>query len=164
MTNSRRKGADFERKVARWLTTAGLPSRRTGYEQAQHSNNAPDVTVEGVPVWIECKIGSPRYVRSTDALLQAQREMPGPHWIPAAVSKMTRQPVRVLIFYDDAAHLGLLDDEEALAYYESCGHGQELQKHPYTYSTDLATFAAALLNLKNKNGGTENERDIDKTT
>lgn len=49
---SRRKGATFERELARYLTDNGLESKR-GIGQARSASEVPDVELDGY--WIEAK-------------------------------------------------------------------------------------------------------------
>lgn len=51
--NSRRKGANFERDIARALRAVWPDARRRGGAQADGRGCEPDV--DGTPFWIECK-------------------------------------------------------------------------------------------------------------
>ena len=69
MTNSRRKGADGERELARLLRAAGFESRRG----QQYSGANGDADVVGLPgIHIECK--RTEALRLYDALSQAKAD------------------------------------------------------------------------------------------
>lgn len=84
---SRRKGAAFEREMAKRFREV-LPEAKRGL-QMQSGAEAPDV--DAAPFWCECKVGaSPRMEA---ALEQAERDAPNGR-IPIAVTKRDyRQPI-----------------------------------------------------------------------
>lgn len=94
---SRDKGAAFERRVANMITEAGPPSRRTGYEQAQDANNAPDVDTGGI-FWVECSCGKGPNIRAK--VKQAQEASPETQW-PTVITKRDREPVLVTMLATD---------------------------------------------------------------
>lgn len=51
--NSRRKGHQYERDTAAWYRSLGYEARR-GW-QCRKGDDDPDVIVDGLPYWVECK-------------------------------------------------------------------------------------------------------------
>ena len=92
MPNSRRKGHDFERKIARELQ-AIYPDACRGYGQSRSGKDVPDV--DGTPYWIECKRGTARYVNERAALKQAQENSDGRPAI--AICKVDHEPITVTL-------------------------------------------------------------------
>lgn len=92
MTDSRAKGAAWERQVARMFREAlGLPAdsrkvRRSGGGQAD-GGQVPDVDVPHL--WIECKVGPKQSPRA--ALFQAEVGATGTGRLPVAVVKHDRR-------------------------------------------------------------------------
>jgi len=84
---SRRKGASYERELAREFTAAGIPARRGGHRQTQQADDAGDVVLAG-PLHIEAKrcerIELPKWLR------QATRDCPGDR-VPAVVFRRSRE-------------------------------------------------------------------------
>lgn len=69
----RRKGHDFERKVARLFREAGYPNAVRG-QQTRRGPTPPDV--DGTPFWIECKKGkNPNPLKAYDQALDARYAM-----------------------------------------------------------------------------------------
>ena len=88
MTDSRTKGAVWERQVAALIRDLGYDARR-GLSQSRSGMECPDVIVVNVALWIECKAGRPaRYPLA--ALHQAEDASGG---IPCvAICRVDRGP------------------------------------------------------------------------
>ena len=96
---SRRKGCQFERELARYLTESGLTSKR-GIGQARSASEVPDVELDGY--WIEAK----RHKRTNPkaALAQAVEAMGNDGVRPVAICRdngTSMQDATVTMLLDD---------------------------------------------------------------
>ena len=92
---SRRKGATFERTIAKRFAEGIYPDAKRGLVQARCAKEGPDV--EGTPWWVECKAGkSPRLWA---ALAQAQAATDGRPCL--VVAKRDRLAPVVLMTLED---------------------------------------------------------------
>lgn len=99
----RRKGATFERELARYLTENGVEARR-GIGQARSASEVPDVEVDGY--WIEAKRQIKPNIRA--ALEQADKAAAEAHpvggIVPVAVCRSngdSMQRSTVTLYLDD---------------------------------------------------------------
>ena len=95
---SRNKGASFERLIAKQLCEIGIEARRTGWAQAQNKSNAPDVEAKGLPLWIECSVGTRPSIEAKVA--QAVDAAPPTNWA-IAFTKKDRGPILATMPADD---------------------------------------------------------------
>jgi len=93
MTNSRRKGHNFERATAIALKEL-WPEAKRG-QQYVSGNEQPDV--DGTPYWVECKCGKRTNIKA--AVKQATEASDGRPIV--VISKNDREPVLVTMLYGD---------------------------------------------------------------
>jgi hypothetical protein len=92
---SRRKGASWERDVATTFRERGAASAKRGLGQARCARECADV--EGLPWWVECKVGARLNVVA--ALRQAREASDGR--VPIVVAKLDRcEPIVTLSLAD----------------------------------------------------------------
>ncbi len=92
---SRRKGAKWERDVATTFRERGASSAKRGLGQARDGREVADV--EGLPWWLECKVGARLNVVA--ALAQARAATDGR--VPIVVAKLDRcEPIVTLSLTD----------------------------------------------------------------
>jgi hypothetical protein len=96
LTNSKAKGARFERELAKRLREYGYEARRT----AQYCGNTGDAAdVVGIPdIHIEAK--HVERLNIHEAMKQAKRDAK-PDLIPAVFHKKNNQPILVTLEFDD---------------------------------------------------------------
>jgi hypothetical protein len=95
-SSQRRKGHDFERKIASQLR-AVMPGCEIKRGLQSRGGEVPDVDC---PVfWVECKHGKKMSVRA--ALEQAERDSKGTHKVPLAVVKDDRKPAMAVMRFDE---------------------------------------------------------------
>lgn len=93
--NSRRKGADFERKVAHYWQEWGYPARRG----QQYSGANGDADVIGVPhIHQECKANE--HLNIYDAMEQSARDARDGE-IPVVIHKKNGKPILATVYLDD---------------------------------------------------------------
>lgn len=88
MTNSRRKGADYEREVAAYFRAHGFKARRG--QQYSGSNGDPDIVVSGLPGYhFELKRRGKQFSAADlyKAMLQAERDA-RPGETPAVIHRI----------------------------------------------------------------------------
>ena len=107
MVDGRRKGHDFERRIANELRGV-WPDACRGYGQSRSGADVPDV--DGTPFWIECKRGTARYVNERQALKQAQANSDGRPAI--AICKVDREEITVTLTLDTFRRLLLVPEAE----------------------------------------------------
>lgn len=105
---SRRKGHDFERKVAKDLREIGYEDARRGLQSQGGDDMPPDVIAP--PFAIQCK-NHAKKVNYRAAIEQSKGECPKGHY-PVAVIKEGRQEPLVLMVYAD--WLDLLEQFKAV--------------------------------------------------
>lgn len=95
MTNSREKGASFERMIANKLREYGYEARRG--QQYSGANGDPDVV--GLPgIHIECK--AVERLNEYNALKQSENDA-RPGEIPIVVHKKNYRPIVVTMHFED---------------------------------------------------------------
>ena len=95
MTNSRAKGASFERTIAHKIKEYGYESRRG--QQYSGANGDPDVV--GLPgIHIECK--AVEKLNLYDAMRQSENDA-RPKEVPIVVHKKNYKPILVTMNFDD---------------------------------------------------------------
>ena len=95
---NRRKGKDFECKIARILTQATGAHWKRGIQSRFGGVERPDVYANGLPYHIECKVGIRINVMS--AMEQASRDAPD-GFTPVVVTKRNRDSVLVTMHMED---------------------------------------------------------------
>jgi len=110
---SRRKGANFEREIARMFADAMPGSGARRGIQYRDGRDEADVVVPAF--WIECKRGKVAPIRS--ALTQAQEAAPQDK-APVVVWRDDRQPPRVTMALDDFLEI-------VSAWWINCGERRE---------------------------------------
>jgi hypothetical protein len=111
----RRKGASFEREVAKLFTEALRVDCRRGLVQCRSSSEAADVELPPeVPLWLECK--HHKKVNLHDALAQADeacdkwvivnQHIEEPKWPAAIVKDNGKAPLAVMYAEDFAKMMG----------------------------------------------------------
>ena len=93
MTNSRRKGHNFERAMAAALRPL-WPEAKRG-QQYVSGDEQPDV--DGTVYWIECKCGKRTNIKA--AVKQATEATDGRPIV--VISKNDREPILVTMLYED---------------------------------------------------------------
>lgn len=100
MANSRRKGADGERELARKLATYGFDTRRG--QQYHGGGDSPDVV--GLPgVHIECK--RVQALNIEKAMMQSRRDAEGTDDIPVVMHRKDREVWKVTMDLDEFMNL-----------------------------------------------------------
>jgi hypothetical protein len=94
---SRRKGHDFERRVAKDLREIGYEDARRGLQSQGGEEMPPDVIAP--PFAIQCK-NHAKKVHYRKAMEQAEGECPKGHY-PVVVVKEGRQKPLVIMTYED---------------------------------------------------------------
>ena len=94
--SQRRKGHDFERKVAIAFRDAGYPEARRGL-QYRDGYEVPDVIVDGFR--IECKARK-EHLNHHRVLAEVDQKANDGE-MPLAIVKLTRQPATVTLWLDD---------------------------------------------------------------
>lgn len=100
--NSRNKGAEGERELARYLSEKGYPSRRG--QQFSGGKDSPDV-VSSLPFHIECK--RVERLKIYEAIKQAIRDSQGSEKMPLVIHRKNREDWLAILKLDD--FLTLLD-------------------------------------------------------
>lgn len=104
MTNSREKGARYEREIAERLRIHGLNARRG--QQYSGANGDPDIVCEDLERFhLECKRRA-KYIAAADLyefMEQAERDsQPGAEpKIPAVIHRINGEPSLVTMYLDD---------------------------------------------------------------
>lgn len=102
MSNSRRKGAEGERELARKLAYYGFDTRRG--QQYHGGGDSPDVV--GLPgVHIECK--RVEHLQIENAMAQSRRDAEGTDEIPVVMHRRNREGWKVTMDLDEFMNMYL---------------------------------------------------------
>lgn len=112
-SKSRRKGANFERRISRDLTAAGYDAKRN-LEEVRSGNCGDIVFGDGTPLTIQCKCYEKR-APVNQAVREAKEVADRLHHYAIAVTKVNNaDPVAHIPWHDLLAILGITDVRHAL--------------------------------------------------